>query len=172
MRFDVSQELTAEEILNNYSLEKLYDIFKNLGEYSRARRLSQSIFERRHVKPIKTTQELVNIVLEVHPRTWRDRLHPATKVFQSLRIAVNSELESLEKVLPQAIEVLNSGGRLVVISFHALEDRIVKHYFRNLSRQENSPIKLLTKKPIIPTDKESKENPRSRSAKLRIIEKI
>ncbi|MFC1622507.1 16S rRNA (cytosine(1402)-N(4))-methyltransferase RsmH [Patescibacteria group bacterium] len=171
MRFDVQQKLTVANIINSYSLEDLYDVFKNLGEYSHARRLSQSILEQRKLKKFTTTQELVDLILEVNPRRWRDRLHPATKVFQALRIAVNKELENLELVLPQATEMLVPGGRLVVISFHALEDRIVKHYFRSLSRQENSEIKLLTKKPIIPTQDETKENPRSRSAKMRVVEK-
>lgn len=172
MRFDVEQELTAAEILNSYSLEDLYDIFKTFGEYPHARRLSQSVFKQRRLKPFTNTQDLVALVLQIQPRRWRDKLHPATKVFQALRIAVNSELKNLELVLPQAVENLAPGGRLAVIAFHALEDRIVKNFFRGLVQSENSPIKLLTKKPTVPTYEEIKNNPRSRSAKLRVIEKL
>lgn len=172
MRFDVNQELTAAEVLNTYSLEDLYNVIKNYGEYRRPRKLAEEIIAHRKAQEFKSTFDLVNLILEVTPRHFKDRLHPATKVFQALRIEVNSELESIEKVLPQAVEILASGGRLVVIAFHALEDRIVKHYFRNLVKQENSPIKILTKRPLVPSDEEIKENPRARSAKMRIIEKI
>jgi len=172
MRFDVNQDLTAEHVLNSYSVEELYNIFKDFGEYSHARRLSKSVYQQRKLKKFKNTQDLVDIVLEVHPHKYYNKIHPATKIFQALRIAVNNELENLKKVLPQAVEILQSRGRLVVISFHALEDRIVKHYFRELSRKENSKIKLLTKKPISPSEKEVEENPRSRSAKMRVVEKI
>lgn len=172
MRFDIKQELTAVHILNSYSVEELYNIFKDFGEYPHARRLSKSVYQQRKLKKFKNTQDLVDIVLEVHPHKYYNKIHPATKIFQALRIAVNDELENLKKVLPQAVEILQPRGRLVVISFHALEDRIVKHYFRELSRIEKPIIKLLTKKPISPSDEEVKENPRSRSAKMRVIEKI
>lgn len=185
MRFDTEQTLTAQHILNSYSLEDLYDIFKNLGEYPHARQLSKIIFKQRKLKKFKTTFDLVAAVLQVHRRRQHDgakfyratrKIHPATKVFQALRIAVNNELENLKEVLPQAVEILAPSGRLVVISFQALEDRIVKNYFRSLVRVEKPSqglgIKLLTKKPISPSEKEIENNPRSRSAKMRVIEKL
>ncbi len=201
MRFDTSQDLTAAHIINSYSLEDLYDIFKNYGDYPHARRLSKIIFRIRKVKKFKTTKDLVDAVLEAccpGPRylklgfrqkdKWhrskfalgarggmsgiKKRIHPATQVFQALRIAVNNELENLKQVLPQAVDILAKGGRLVVISFHALEDKIVKVYFRELSRAENPKIKLLTKKPISPSSEEVKSNPRSRSAKMRVVQKL
>jgi 16S rRNA (cytosine1402-N4)-methyltransferase len=188
MRFDVNQDLTAAHILNSYSLENIYDIFKNFGEFAYARLLSQSVFKQRKIKKFATTFDLVNLIAHIHPRRHWEKIHPATLPFQALRIAVNDELESLKQVLPQAVEILAPGGRLAIISFHALEDRIVKNYFRELSRlcpsNHNDPatqldyggqapiIKILTKKPIVPSEEEMRENPRSRSAKLRAIEKI
>ncbi len=172
MRFDTRQSLTAAEILNSYSLEALYDIFKNYGEYPHARRLCQGIFRTRKITKFKTTQQLVALVLEIQPRRFFDKLHPATKVFQALRIAVNDELESLKEVLPQAVDILSANGRLMVISFHALEDRIVKNFFRDLARQEVPVIKILTKKPVVPSEEEIRQNPRSRSAKMRVAEKM
>jgi len=172
MRFSTNQEMTAADILNTYPLEDLYDIFKNYGEYPHARRLSQSIFEFRKVKKFQSTQDLVEVVRGVHFRQGHEKIHPATKVFQALRIAVNDELGSLATVLPQALEILAPHGRLAVISFHAGEDRIVKNFFRDKARAEKPQIKLLTKKPIVPTEAEIKSNPRSRSAKLRVIEKL
>lgn len=171
MRFDLRQELTAAHIINSYSLDNLYAIFKNFGEYSHARRLSQNIYRQRQIKKFYRTSDLVALILEIEPRHGRSKLHPATKVFQALRLAVNDELNNLQLVLPQAVSLLEPGGRLVIISFHALEDRIVKNFFRDLARQDNSPIILLTKKPISPNFEEIKSNPRSRSAKMRVIEK-
>ncbi len=172
MRFNKDQEWTAADILNYYSLEDIYDVLKDYGDYPRARHLSERILKQRKLKKFKNTSELVDLVLEVSPRRWKDKTHPATKVFQALRIAVNRELGNLEDVLPQAIDILVSGGRLAVISFHSLEDRIVKRYFRDNGRGEDKILNILTKKPIIPTEAEIKENPRSRSAKLRVIQKI
>ncbi len=171
MRFDASQNLTAAGILNNYSLENLYDIFKNFGEYPHARRLSKIIIKQRKIKKFRTTFDLVEVVRRLPVGRRHRRIHPATQVFQALRIAVNNELENLRKVLPQAVEILQPRGRLVVISFQSLEDRIVKNYFRDEARREGSVIKLLTKKPVVPKMEEVKNNPRSRSAKMRAIEK-
>ena len=120
---------------------------------------------------------MVNVILDVYRKKlktdkevpWVGGLHPATKVFQALRIAVNDELGVIERVLPQALEILQSGGRLAVITFHSTEDSIVKHYFKS---QNNKTIKIVTKKPIVGSDEEVKNNPRSRSAKLRVVEKI
>lgn len=172
MRFDVSQRTTAVEILKSYSLGKLIDIFKNLGDYSKAKELAKKIVSTRKSKPIATTSELANLVLSVTPRRKFDKIHPATKVFQALRIAVNSELDNLIAVLPPAVELLAPHGRLAIISFHSGEDRIVKTFFKAESEFENPRIKLITKKPIIPTEAEILKNTRSRSAKLRVVEKI
>ena len=127
--------------------------------------IAEKIVEVRKARPIKTTEDLVEIILKVKPR--RGRLHPATKIFQALRITVNKELENLEEVLPQTVEILKKGGRLAVISFHSLEDRIVKQFFK-----QEPALKILTKKPIIPSKKEVRFNPGSRSAKLRVAEKL
>ena len=172
MRFNKDQEWTAADILNYYSLEDIYDVLKDYGDYPRARHLSERILKQRKLKKFKNTLDLVDLVLEVSPRRWKDKTHPATKVFQALRIAVNNELGNLEDVLPQAVDILVSGGRLAVISFHSLEDRIVKRYFRDHGRGEGKILNILTKKPIIPNEDEKILNPRSRSAKLRVIKKI
>jgi 16S rRNA (cytosine1402-N4)-methyltransferase len=172
MRFNKEQEWTAADVLNFYSLEDIYDVLKNYGDYPRARHLSERILKQRKLKKFKNTSELVDLVLEVSPRRWKDKTHPATKVFQALRIAVNRELSSLEDVLPQAVDILVSGGKLVVISFHSLEDRIVKTYFRDHGRGEDKVLNILTKKPIVPTQEEIQVNPRCRSAKMRVVEKI
>ena len=134
------------------------------------------VAERKH-KPIERTQELVEIVLRVYRKKLQtdkeifqvDGIHPATKVFQALRIAVNRELEALKQALPQAVEVLAPGGRLAVISFHSLEDRIIKQYFKSI---ENKLVRLVNKKPIVASDEELAVNPRARSAKLRVVEKL
>ncbi|MFH1610538.1 MAG: 16S rRNA (cytosine(1402)-N(4))-methyltransferase RsmH [Patescibacteria group bacterium] len=172
MRFNKEQEWTAADILNFYSLEDIYDVLKNYGDYPRARHLSERILKQRKLKKFKNTSDLVDLVLEVSPRQWKDKTHPATKVFQALRIAVNNELGNLEDVLPQAVEILESGGKLVVISFHSSEDKIVKTYFKEHGRGENKILNILTKKPLVPTQEEIKDNPRSRSAKMRVVEKI
>lgn len=171
MRFNPDkQRLTAAEVLNNYSLDKLYIIFKEFGEYAHARLLSKGILEERRKKRFATTRDLVETVLKYHFSKGRERIHPATKVFQALRIEVNRELESLVEALPQAFEILESGGRLVVISFHSLEDRIVKNYFRELGKEGR--VKILTKKPLAAGGDEIEENPRARSAKLRAVIKL
>jgi 16S rRNA (cytosine1402-N4)-methyltransferase len=156
MRYNTSQELTAEKIINKYSQEEIERILKEYGEERFSKRIAKKIIENR---PIKTTFDLVKIINRAIPR--RQIIHPATRTFQALRIAVNQELDSLEKALPQAEEILAPGGRLAVISFHSLEDRIVKNFFKR------SGLKILTKKPIIPSKEEIKQNLRSRSSKLR-----
>jgi len=157
------QGITAEQAVNSWPREELARIFKEYGEERQALRIAQAIVEARKRQRIKTTGQLIEIIRPIFFR--RGRIHFATKVFQALRIAVNNELENLEKVLPQALEVLEAEGRLVVISFHSLEDRIVKNFFRNSARQEK--LRILTKKPIRTSFEEAKLNPRSRSAKLR-----
>ena len=165
MRMDNRQTLTAAEIINHYKEVELADIFFKLGEERLSRRIARQIVENR---PFKTTLELANAISTCVPASYRHgRIHPATRTFQALRIAVNRELESLEKWLAVAPNWLKIGGKIAVITFHSLEDRIVKHTFR-----EDDRLQVLTKKVIIATDEEIRANPRSRSAKLRIAERI
>jgi 16S rRNA (cytosine1402-N4)-methyltransferase len=166
MRMDRSQSLTAEEIIHTYSQEELANIFYNYGEERRSRIVAKVIFEQRRKMRIDTTDKLVKLLSTVLFRTGKT--HPATKVFQALRIAVNQELTVLETVLPQAVKLLSPGGILVVISFHSLEDRIVKNAFRDLAKGD-SEFQILTKKPIVASRDECRQNPRSRSAKMRAI---
>lgn len=172
MRYDAAKlKLTAEEILNNWTEKEIEKILWNYGEERFAKRIARKIIEQRKVKPIKTTLELVEIIRKATP-FWYHRLkiHFATKTFQALRIAVNDELSNLEKTLPQALEILKKNGRLAIISFHSLEDRIVKNFFKEKAKL--NLLKILIKKPLTPTKKEIKSNPCSRSAKLRAIQKI
>jgi 16S rRNA (cytosine1402-N4)-methyltransferase len=176
----------TKDIVNNWREEDLARIFFTYGEEKHARRIAKGIVVRRKLSRIETTGDLVEIIKKAIPRRlWSERVHPATKTFQALRIAVNHELESLEKVLPQALAALAPGGRLVIISFHSLEDRIVKDFFKTESRDclcppeipicrcgHQASLKIITKKPIPPTEEEIQINPRSRSAKLRVAEKI
>jgi len=170
MRFDVKGDLTAAEILNSYSLENLIYIFENFGEVSGAERLAKKILEIRRKKKFATTFDLVAAVEEAGVKSRTPKINSATLVFQALRLAVNDELGALKEALLAAKEILAPGGRLCVISFHALEDKIVKNFFRDWYKAKE--VKLLTKKPIAPEFGEVKANPRSRSAKLRVIEKI
>lgn len=168
---------TASDLLNELSENDLEKIFREYGEEKLSREISEAISEKRKAKKIETVGELVEIILEVYRKKlktnkeipWVGGLHPATKVFQALRIAVNDELGVVEKVLPQAIEVLAPGARLAVITFHSLEDRIVKHFFQKIN---NKTIKIITKKPITCSKEEAELNPRAGSAKLRVVERI
>lgn len=162
--------ITAADILNFWDESALELILRGFGEEKFSKKIAQAIVERRKVKPFKTTFDLIGVILEIKPRSWIDKIHPATKTFQALRIATNDELTSLEIGLEKSFEALKPGGRLVVISFHSLEDRIVKNFFRNKAGQDLAG--MITKKPIVPSAREVEENPRSRSAKLRVIEKI
>lgn len=164
MRYDpTSNDLTAEYILNNYSEREISEILWEYGEERLSRLIAKKIVETRKGNPIKTTFQLVEIIDEAVPFRKRGRINPATKTFQALRITVNQELEMLEQGLKDAEEVLKPGGRLVVISFHSLEDRIVKNFFKK------ETFEILTKKPITPDEEEILKNPRSRSAKLRVV---
>jgi len=168
MRFSEKNDLTAEDIINEWPEEKLEEILKNFGEEKFSRSISREICRRRKLKNIETVNDLVEIIAEALPlRFRRGRLHFATRTFQALRLAVNGELDNLKNFLPQSLEILANGGRLAVISFHSLEDRIVKNFFREAARDGRAEI--LTKKPITPSMEEIKDNPRSRSAKLRTI---
>src|SRR3989344_2763314 len=165
------EDLTAREIVNTWDRENIQAILEGYGEEQFAWKIAKAIVERREVKPIETTFELVEIVKSATPKFYHHRkIHPTTKTFQALRITVNDEIERLKEGVRKGFERLNNGGRLAVISFHSLEDRAVKQFFKQKS--DNGEGKLITKKPIIPTDDEINLNPRARSAKLRIIEKL
>jgi 16S rRNA (cytosine1402-N4)-methyltransferase len=181
MRFGPGTPQTAADIVNNYSERELADLVYEFGEDRDARRIAKAIVKAR---PLQTTRELVAVIEAVSPRRG-DRVHPATRTFQALRIAVNDELVSVKVVLPQAVASLRVGGRVAVISFHSLEDRIVKEFFREQGKELKNPpyeriyeternaiIKEVNRKPILPSEEETKNNPRARSAKLRIAEKI
>jgi len=155
---------TAAEILNSWDEHAIELILRGFGEEKYSRKIAREIVERRKIKPFATTFDLVEIVGE-----RRGKIHPATKTFQALRIATNEELTNLEIGLEKGFEALKPGGRFAVISFHSLEDRIVKNFFRDRTKEGTG--ELINKKPIVPSDEEIKENPRSRSAKLRIIKK-
>lgn len=170
MRMDPTRSLTARDLVNDLSQEELEKLFWDYGQERWGRRIAQSIVRVRRKKPIETTQELAEVISEAVPAPSRfGPRHPATRVFQALRIRVNRELEALAAVLPQALQRLGPGGRLAVITFHSLEDRIVKQTFRSWASEEK--VKILTRKPVRPTLAEIEQNPRSRSAKLRAIEK-
>jgi 16S rRNA (cytosine1402-N4)-methyltransferase len=178
MRMDRSQSLTAKEIVNEYSEDELANIIYRYGEEKKSRRIAKAIVDNREVKPIKTTKQLADIVENCLPKSYR--IHPATRTFQAIRIATNAELESLEATLPEATEHLNKDGRLAIISFHSLEDRIVKQFFKSLIEVDKDPVtgmevespnfRLINKKPL--KGLQNDNNPRARSAKLRVVEKI
>jgi 16S rRNA (cytosine1402-N4)-methyltransferase len=180
MRFGTQAVQTAADLVNTSSERELADLIYQYGEERDSRKIARAIVKAR---PIHTTRELVAAIESVSPRRG-DRVHPATRTFQALRIAVNEELTSIEEVLPQAVAALKPGGRLAVISFHSLEDRIVKDFFREQSKDRINPpyeqiyeeerkatLKEVNRKPITPSEEEIKSNPRARSAKLRIAEK-
>jgi 16S rRNA (cytosine1402-N4)-methyltransferase len=171
MRIDKDSLLTAFDLINNLSEQELVNIFKKFGEERYSRRIARAVIVQRKKSPISTTTQLAKMIEKsVPPKARFGRIHPATRIFQALRIAVNRELESLKIALPKAINLLKKGGRIAVISFHSLEDRIVKHTFKDFASQKS--LKIITKKPKRPTEAEKKINPASRSAKLRIAEKI
>lgn len=186
MRMDRDNGLSAYEVVNKYSLEELYKVIKEYGEEKFAKRIAQFIVSRREDKPIETTFELVDIIKAAIPaKARREGPHPAKRTFQAIRIEVNSELAILNKAIEDSIEKLNEGGRLAIITFHSLEDRIVKTKFKELEKPCTCPkefpicicgkkpkVKVITRKPIDPSEEELEINPRSRSAKLRVAEKI
>jgi len=169
MRMDPTKGASAKDLVNGLYEKELAELFLKLGEENWSKPIARRIAQYRETKLIETTNELANIVMSVRRRSPSDRTHPATRIFQALRIAVNDELNSLKEALPRAFEVLEAGGRIVVISFHSLEDRIVKNYFRDL--EEKKLAKIITDKPVATSESEATENPRSRSAKLRVVEK-
>ncbi len=168
MRYNPENPLTAEAIVNFWSLRDIERILRVYGQERFSRRIAEEIVRSR---PLRTTVDLVMAVERATPSWYhRGRIHFATKTFQALRIAVNNELENLEKALPQALDIIGEGGRLVVISFHSLEDRIVKNFLRE--RAKEGAVKILTKKPVRPSKEEVAENPRCRSARLRAAVKV
>ncbi len=164
---EIKDDKTASYILNNYNQSELERVFRKYGEEKNSHTIAEAIVVKRKKKRIELAGELVDIILSVKPRT--EKIHPATRIFQALRIEVNNELEVLKSVLPRALEILAPGGRLAVITFHSLEDRIVKQFFQKQSGLKQ--IQLINKKPIIASSDELKNNPKARSAKLRIVEK-
>lgn len=168
---------TAKDLVNQLPEEPLEYIFSMFGEENLSREIAENIVLSRKTKQIETVGDLVEIILSTYRKKlktdkevpWVGGLHPATKVFQALRIAVNDELGVIEKVLPQAVDALSSGGRLAVITFHSLEDRIVKHFFKS---KEGKDLEIITKKPIECASEEYVNNPPSRSAKLRVVQKL
>lgn len=182
MRMDKDNSLSAYEVVNNYAYEKLVDIFFIYGEEKYAKSIAKNIVSNR---PIKSTMELAEVIKSSVPESYRNKSHPARKIFQAIRIEVNNELKILESSILDAFELLESNGRMCIITFHSLEDRIVKNVFNTLCKDNpfanklpitpqdmKAKAKLITRKAIIPSEEEIKENKRSRSAKLRIIEKI
>jgi len=172
MRYNPERiELVARKVVNESSQEELERIFKIYGEERFCKRISSQIVNERKKRLIETTFQLVEIIRKATPSWYhRKRIHPATRTFQALRIMVNGELENLEDGLDQALKILKPSGRLVVISFHSLEDRVVKHFFK--SKAKEGLFKILTKKPVRSQKEEVEVNPRSRSAKLRAGEKV
>ncbi|MBI1884520.1 MAG: 16S rRNA (cytosine(1402)-N(4))-methyltransferase RsmH [Chlamydiae bacterium] len=179
MRMDVSKGCTAREVLRDSSEEELSRIFFDLGEERYARKIARAIVQSRRQLPLQNSFQLADLVEKTIGRRYQNqKIHPATRVFQALRIYVNDEMGALEEVLPQALRALRSGGRWVVISFHSLEDGLVKRFFRGCSVKGGDEsggsgvVKILTRKPLRPSPEEVRENRRARSARLRAIEKI
>lgn len=185
MRMDRESHISAHEIINGYSEEELYRIIKEYGEERFAKKIANLIVNQRIIKPIETTFELVDIIKKAIPMKFQKNGHPAKKTFQAIRIEVNRELFILDKAVEDSISRLNKEGRLAIITFHSLEDRIIKQKFKELENPctcpkefpicvcgKTSTIDIISKKPIEPTDDEKEANSRSRSAKLRVVEKI
>jgi 16S rRNA (cytosine1402-N4)-methyltransferase len=171
MRMSPRTTITARELLATASAEELVRILAEYGEERRARAIARRIEFERERQPLETTTQLARLVERVlGPQ--RGRIHPATRTFQALRIAVNDELGQLRRGLAAAVAVLKPGGRVAVISFHSLEDRIVKWFFRGEAGKETPTLRIVTKKPVVPGDEEMNANPRARSAKLRVAEKL
>ena len=185
MRMDREQKLTAYDVVNNYSKEELSKIFLKYGEDKFSNNIAKKIVEYRTTKKIETTLELVEIIKTAVPMKFRIDKHPARQIFQAIRIEVNHELDVLEPALNQALDLINVGGRISVITFHSLEDRIVKNIFRekcsideklkglpNIPEEYLPDFKLVENKAIVPSEEELEKNPRARSSKLRVIERV
>lgn len=183
MRFDKNQNKTAYDVVNTYKEAELVRIFSEYGEERFSKRIAKKIVQRRSIKPIETTKELADLIVSAVPKT-NQKIHPATRVFQALRIEVNNEIENIKDTLIKVISLLEKNAKIVVISFHSLEDRVVKNIFRECSKScrcaNNEPIckckgpilEIITKKPILPSEEEIQDNPPSRSAKMRVARVI
>lgn len=183
MRFNKDSDFSAFDVINKYSEADLVRIFSELGEERFSKRIAKKIVEQRRVKSIETTGELANLIIQATPRI-KSTIHPATRVFQAIRIEVNQELTNVKNVLEDVLELLGDGAIISVISFHSLEDRLVKNFFKHHSKkcrcEKNQLIckctppelEIITKKPVLADQKEVKENPPSRSAKLRIAKRV
>ena len=179
MRFDIKQKFSAYDLINTYSEEELANVFYYYGEERYSRRLAKNIINARTLKKIETTSELCEIIKKSLPYK-NSRINPATRIFQAIRIEVNGELRNVENTLKKVVPFLAKDAKIVVITFHSLEDRIVKKIFKELSSEKSLPqggheekfLELVNKKPIYPSDEEIKENPPSRSAKLRVAKKV
>ncbi len=170
MRLDLDGELSAADIVNTYTEKEIADLIYKYGEERYSRRIAAAICRLREEEEISLASTLAEVVAKAVPPQYRyGRLHPATRTFQALRIVVNGEIERIVPALARAIEICRPGGHIGVISFHSLEDRPVKHFFRE--RAAEGEVRLITKKPIVPTEEESRENPPSRSAKFRVVER-
>ncbi len=179
MRMDLSQSFDARYIVNHYSEKQLWELFSEYGEEHLSRSIARMIVQERKKVPIETTKQLSDLITRIYARYQKKRwrIHPATRVFQALRIEVNRELEVLQVALDKAVRCLEQGGRICVISYHSLEDRIVKHHFRKWADKEaiftsGFGLKLLSKKPLYPSEDEIKDNRRARSARMRLAEKV
>ena len=180
MRMDPTSDLTAKEIVNRWPEQELGNLFRELGEEPRWKRAAKAIVDARRTKKIETTTQLAEVISLALKTPLKGKWHPATLIFQALRMCVNRELDAIAEGIAKAIQVLSKGGRIGVMSFHSLEDRIVKNIFKEGSLEpkkatKDAPpphLRLLTKKPMAPHFSEVKRNPRARSAKLRFAEKI
>ena len=184
MRAYKKDELTASEILNTFSRKELSEIFESYGDIGNARRLTEAITERRKIRKFKTTFDLTELIKDEYKISRKNETDFLAKIFQALRIRVNNELENLEKVLNDSLDLLEIGGRIVIVSYHSLEDRIVKNFFKENSKNFKAgdnpffeertvpKLKILTKKPVTPSAEEIRQNSRSRSAKLRAAERV
>ncbi len=169
MRMDPTLGVTAADLVNTLTKEDLYELFQKLGEEGNARRFAEAVVSARLTTPFKTTKDLADVI-ERSAGGRFGKIHPATRVFQALRIAVNDELHAIEEVLPKVIDLIDKNGQILIISFHSLEDRIIKHQFKDWQALGLGTV--LTKKPIEAEEQEVRENPRSRSAKLRVFKKL
>ena len=186
MRMDNRSRFSASYVINEYTKEELEDIFWKYGEEKWGRRIAEFIVEERSIKPIETTMDLVAIIDRAVPASVRSKGgHPAKRIFQAVRIEVNKELDVLSSTIPEIVKMIKPGGRIAIITFHSLEDRIVKNIFRELNTgcicpsdfpvcvcNHTRSLKLINRKPIVATNKELRQNPRAKSAKLRIAEKV